>query len=79
MACIMLSEWERLLLIVIILVVFEVVLEMDNAHLNMHALFASVAVQSRIDALIGVAEYPATVWAGDADSAHAVLTRVSSK
>ena len=67
------------MLIVILLVVFEVVLEMDDAHLNMHALLASVAVQSRIDALISVAEYPATIWAGYSDSVHAVLTRVSSK
>jgi hypothetical protein len=75
----MLSEWERLLLIVILLVVFEVVLEMDDAHLNMHALLASVAVQSRIDALIGVTEYPTTIRAGYPDSVHTVLTSVSSK
>ena len=56
--------------IVFLLFVVEIILKMHDSHADMRSLLASSAVDYRIYAVVGIPQYPATVWACDANACH---------
>ena len=58
--------------------IYEIVFEVRDFHADVDVLFAGVAIEHGVDALLGIAKHTPTVWAVDANASHLFALRDDS-